>query len=185
MKAMHQNSTLQYKFNISDELYRKVVARTNISLSNLGHEECFVCGTFRIHCKSTGREQNNISEDCDLCLSSEKHRDGYRKAREEYKLDSVKKDGLYVSADLQKVIMLPRCEMFKEIIFMPRLIAFNETFVPLETSKEIPYAFIWHEATSGRSKDDIISTFYNFLVAVGDVERVTIWLDNCAAQNEN
>lgn len=81
--------------------------------------------------------------------------------------------------------MLPRCEMFKEILFMPRLIAFNETFVPLGVSKEKPFAFIWHEATSGRSKDDIISTFYNFLVANRDIERLTIWLDNCAAQNKN
>lgn len=81
--------------------------------------------------------------------------------------------------------MLPRCEMFKEIIFMPRIIAFNETFVPIGKSEEKPFAFIWHEAVSGRSKDDIISTFYNFLLAVRDATNVTIWLDNCAAQNKN
>lgn len=81
--------------------------------------------------------------------------------------------------------MLPRCEMFKEIIFMPRVIAFNETFVPIGKSQEKPIAFIWHEGISGRSKDDITSTFYKFLVSIRDAENVTIWLDNCAAQNKN
>lgn len=86
---------------------------------------------------------------------------------------------------LLQVIMLPRCEMFKELIFMPRLIAFNETFVPLGKSQYTPHACVWHEAVSGRSKDDIISTFYNFLLTARDVENVTIWLDNCSAQNKN
>ena len=35
------------------------------------------------------------------------------------------------SVDSQKVIMLPRCDMFKEIIFTPGIIAFNEYFVPV------------------------------------------------------
>lgn len=52
-------------------------------------------------------------------------------------------------------------------------------------SAEQPYAFIWHEAVSGRSKYDIISTFYRFILNLRDVESVTIWLDNCAAQNKN
>lgn len=106
IRAMHKNFLLQHKVNISYELYRKVVARMNISFSNLGHEECFVCESFRIHCMSTGHQKNNNSEDCDVCTSFSKHQDGYRKAREEYKLDSGKKDGLYVSADLQKVKIL-------------------------------------------------------------------------------
>ncbi|CAG9773506.1 unnamed protein product [Ceutorhynchus assimilis] len=185
IRAMHKNFLHQHQVNISYELYRKVVARMNISFSNLGHEECFVCESFRIHCMSTGHQKNDNTEDCDVCTSFPKHRDGYRNARKEYKLDSFKKDGLYVSADLQKVIMLPRCEMFKEIIFMPRVIAFNETFVPIGKSQKKPFAVIWHEAISGRSKDDIISTFYNFLLSIRDVENVTIWLDNCAAQNKN
>lgn len=68
---------------------------------------------------------------------------------------------------------------------MPRVIAFNETFVPIGKSQEKPIAFIWHEGISGRSKDDITSTFYKFLVSIRDAENVTIWLDNCAAQNKN
>lgn len=82
--------------------------------------------------------------------------------------------------------MLPRMDMFKEIIFTPRIIAFNESFVPLGKKSHIhPWAALWHEAISGRSKDDIISTFYAFLLQNRDRSTITIWLDNCSSQNKN
>lgn len=84
--------------------------------------------------------------------------------------------------------MLPRAEMFKEIIFVPRIVAYNESFVPL--GKRVkhsakPLAVIWHEGISGRNKEDIISTFHAFFQKNRDAENVTVWLDNCAAQNKN
>ena len=83
--------------------------------------------------------------------------------------------------------MLPRADMFKEVIFVPRLIVFNESFVPVskyaKTAK--PLAIIWHEGISGRNKEDLISTFYAFFLQNRDVHNITIWLDNCAAQNKN
>lgn len=82
--------------------------------------------------------------------------------------------------------MLPRCEMFKEVIFVPRIIAFNESIVPIgRKHKQFPTAVVWHEAISGRSKEDIISAFYAFFLDNRDVENVILWLDNCAAQNKN
>lgn len=87
--------------------------------------------------------------------------------------------------------MLPRAEMFKEVIFIPRIIAFNESFVQVGThqkkssSSVKPLAVIWHEAISGRQKSDIASTFYTFLSKNRDKKFITIWLDNCAAQNKN
>lgn len=83
--------------------------------------------------------------------------------------------------------MLPRCEMFKEVLFVPRIICFNESFVPLgkQTKSKKPIAMIWHEATTGRSQSDIISTFNKFLLMHRDAKEVTIWMDNCAAQNKN
>lgn len=86
-----------------------------------------------------------------------------------------------------KVIMLPRCEMYKEIIFTPRIICFNESFVPLgkQSPSNKPVAAVWHEGVAGRSKSDIISTFYNFFLLHRDAREITIWLDNCAAQNKN
>lgn len=48
-------------------------------------------------------------------------------------------------------------------MFCPRIIAFNESFVPLGSSKEKLFAAVWHEAVSGRRQEDIISTFRAFL----------------------
>lgn len=83
--------------------------------------------------------------------------------------------------------MLPRCDMFKEVLFCPRLVVFNESFVPAGKGykKFGPTAVLWHEAISGRSKQDLISTFYAFLSSVRDTEHVVLWLDNCSAQNKN
>ncbi|KAK4879538.1 hypothetical protein RN001_007684 [Aquatica leii] len=86
----------------------------------------------------------------------------------------------------EKVIMLPRLDTFKEIIFTPRIIAFNESFVPLgKRSKINPLAVLWHEGVRRRSKVDIISTYYAFFHNNRDVKPVTIWLDNCSSQNKN
>lgn len=83
--------------------------------------------------------------------------------------------------------MLPRAEMFKEVIFTPRVIVFNESFVPVGAYSKAfkPLAVIWHEGVSGRKKEDIISTFYAFFRNNRDTHYITIWLDNCAAQNKN
>ncbi|CAH1106646.1 unnamed protein product [Psylliodes chrysocephalus] len=83
------------------------------------------------------------------------------------------------------VIMLPRIEMFKEAIFTPRIIAFNESFVPVGKKQSGPTAVLWHEAVSGRSKEDQISTFYAFLLSARDKKNIVLWLDNCFSQNEN
>lgn len=82
--------------------------------------------------------------------------------------------------------MLPRCDTFKEVIFVPRLIAYNESFIPGgKKSKVPPFAAVWHEATSGRSKKDIASAFYKYFLQNRDLEHVILWVDNCAAQNKN
>nr|XP_022902562.1 uncharacterized protein LOC111415230 isoform X2 [Onthophagus taurus] len=77
--------------------------------------------------------------------------------------------------------------MEKEVIFIPRLISFNESFVPVGqyTKSTKPLAVVWHEAIRGRKKEDLISIFYAFLLRNRDVSNITIWLDNSAAQNKN
>lgn len=76
--------------------------------------------------------------------------------------------------------------MFKELVFLPRIIAFNESFVALGEDKKMnPIAVIWHEGIAGRKKEDIISTFYSFFLKMRDAENITLWLDNCSAQNKN
>nr|CAI5862461.1 unnamed protein product [Callosobruchus analis] len=82
--------------------------------------------------------------------------------------------------------MLPRLETFKENLFTPRIVVYNESFVPLgKKSKTYPWAVLWHEGVVGRSKDDIISTFYAFFRVNRDIKHITIWLDNCSSQNKN
>nr|CAH7722524.1 unnamed protein product [Callosobruchus chinensis] len=154
------------------------------------HEECWQCESFDLHSKISKHEKANIHPDCDNCQKWKLHNEQAIEARKEYKIDAsstADTDSLCFSADLQKVIMLPRCDMFKEILFVPRIICFNESFVPLgkQSLKNKPVAAVWHEGVAGRSKSDIISAFYNFFLVHRDVREITIWLDNCAAQNKN
>lgn len=90
------------------------------------------------------------------------------------------------SADLQKVIMLPRVDTFKKVLFIKRLVAYNESFVPVgSTSLFRPFAVLWNEAVSGRDKEDIISCFYAFFFKYRDASKIIVWLDNCSSQNKN
>jgi len=81
--------------------------------------------------------------------------------------------------------MLPRLDTFKSALFTRRIIAFNESFVPLGNSKHCQsYAVLWHEAVAGRKKEDLVSAFYSFLLHIRDAKKVALWLDNCAGQNK-
>lgn len=93
---------------------------------------------------------------------------------------------VYFSADLQKVVLLPRLDMFKIIIFCLRITAFNESFVFLGgLSTEKSYALLWHEGISERKKKNIISAYRNFFESKRDCFEITIWTDNCTGQHAN
>jgi len=82
--------------------------------------------------------------------------------------------------------MLPRMENFKAAIFTKRVIAFNESFVPIGPKGCIkPLAIIWHEGIQGRKQEDLTSCFRAFFLHFKDIKKITIWLDNCSAQNKN
>ncbi|KAK9722975.1 hypothetical protein QE152_g19405 [Popillia japonica] len=171
-----------------------------ISFVKLGHEECWLCESFDLHSKATSHKKELPEDNCEECSKFAAHQIKYISARKQYQEDSSLKttdgpvvvsadlqkttDGpVVVSADLQKVIMLRRLEMFKEVIFTPRIIAFNQNFV-VTGKHSLRTAAIWHEAIAGRSKEDITSTFFAFLLSVGDTKHMILWLDNCAAQNK-
>lgn len=89
---------------------------------------------------------------------------------------------MVVSADLQKVVMLPRAEIFKKVIF----IVLNESFVPAGKGRTPrPLGVLRHEEISGRKKEHIVSAFYAFFLKNRDKESITIGLDNCSGQNKN
>ena len=92
-----------------------------------------------------------------------------------------------MSADLEKVIILPCIDTFKKAIFTNRLIAYNETFATagISQNKLLPFAALWHEGIRGRGKEELRSTFTQFIMFHRDSDKFIIWLDNCAAHNKN
>lgn len=173
-------------FECSYELYRSEVAKLNISFVKLGHEECEMCEHFNIH----PHNKEDLQQDCEDCQTWQVHIKRAESAREDYRKDAhkiISGDEHIYSVDLQKVIMLPRCEMFKSVVFTKRLTVYNESFVPVGTKNNLQsVACLWHEGIRGRNKEDILSTFYKFLItAARDVKHILLWMDNCTAQNKN
>lgn len=162
----------------------------NVSMAKLGTEECESCEEYKIHSKD--HEEKKVHKDCEACLKWNNHIETAEKARNLYREDVLKNNEestIYYSVDLQKVIMLPRLDMFKKSIFTLRIPIYNESFVPLgnrgENGQKNTVAFLWHDAMMGRSKDEIISTFYQFFKKKSDVKNIILWMDNCTAQNKN
>lgn len=63
-----------------------------------------------------------------------------------------------VSADLLTIIMLPKIDMFKKVIFTPRLLKHHETCTP---RKKVTLSSMQLYGTKmRRNKEDIISCFY-------------------------
>lgn len=181
---VHKNPTVK----ISYDKYRKVVQDLNISFVKLGHEECEECEAFNLH--DSGHNKENLCENCIGCSNWTSHIKRANKSREQYKLDTDLKDNdtVIYSADLQKVIMLPRIDMFKTAIFTHRIVVYNESFVPIGKSGKDGNAIfpvLWHEAVCGRSKDEIISAYYHFLLFHRDIGNIILWVDNCSSQNKN
>ena len=93
-------------------------------MTKLGHEECEMCENITLH-----KFNCDCTDICNVWEVWRAHRSKYIVARQEFKTDSKRNrenDKLIVSADSQKVIMLPRMEQFKTSISTRRLI--NITF---------------------------------------------------------
>lgn len=181
---MHGDFISRYGNVCSYEKYRTVARKMNISVVKLGHEECEGCEEFNMHSNTHNKE--NLDDSCEICKKWKRHIDRAKNSRNLYNCDKEKDEDLtsiIYCADMEKVIMLPRLDMFKSAIFTHRIIAYNESFVPVGKKQKHskPFAAVWHEALFGRTKDELISTFYQFFLA----KRITLWLDNCTAQNKN
>ena len=191
IKYMHEHFKASHpQIVCSYEVYRKIVTDDmNISFTKLGNEECEKCEALKLHNPNHTKENMALNIDCENCINWSRHIEKYVDARTEYKKDCEKKidsTSLYVSVDMQKVIMLPRLDMFKQVLFTPRIIVFNESFIPIGNIKSnLPFAALWHEGVSGRKQADVISTFHAFLSFARDYENVVIWADNCTSQNKN
>lgn len=134
-------------------------------------------------CTATERKAN-----CIACSDRQEHQTKYRKSRTEYQADRDQPfdpSHIKVSTDQQKVVMLPRMEQYKEVLFTKRVRVFNQTFAPLGSTKIMPvFPCIWHDGIAGKKKEEVISSYHAFLLRNRDANEITIWCDNCAAQNK-
>ena len=128
-------------------------------------------------------------EGCDSCQHFGKHITAIA-AREHYKEDARKDidpNEIIMLVDLQKVMLLPRLPGLKKAIFCKRLVAFNESFVPVGHKHGKGIGVLWHEGIAGRSASEVASTFINIVRSsrLRDFKHVTFWADNCSGQNKN
>lgn len=194
------NITLMYndfkekfpRLSCSYDLYRTEVKKLNIAFTKLGNEDCEKCEEFSFH--NVSHTKQSLDNECEICKLWKVHlqyveytRMAYQKDVERAnKLEPNQTTFLAVSADLQKVIMLPRIDMFKRVLFQRRISVYNESFVPLGSQKKhFPLAVLWHEGIAGRKQEEIMSAFHNFLKSNRDVQQIIIWADNCTSQNKN
>ena len=110
----------------------------NISFATLGQEECDKCEEFRLH--NPQHRSDSLSDGCDVCQNWNKHIQQATEARAQYRQDTdadSSNESVVFSADLQKVVMLPCFNMFKSVLFARRIIAFNESFVPVGSRQNL------------------------------------------------
>ena len=121
-------------------LYWSRLKAMNISFVKLGEEECEVCVIHSNHLledhglkkkdqsivEEDGRSRTIYLPECDACKKFSTHIDFAKEARTAYRRDHVNvPNQITVSADMQKVVMLPCLPGIKEAIFCKRLVAFN------------------------------------------------------------
>lgn len=121
-------------YSCSHDLYRTEVKKMNIAFTKLGNEDCEKCEEY-------SHPKNSLDNDCEACKLWKVHLKYVEYTRKAYQEDVANANNqtnfLAVSGDLQKVIMLPRIDMFKRVLFTRRISVYNESFVPLGTQKNI------------------------------------------------
>ena len=108
-----------------------------------------------------------------------------------------------MSADMQKIIMIPGLPGVKTVVFTRRIVAYHETFAPLVPSKEVkkqwkeenrnipcpfkPLGIVWHEGVQGRNDEDVTSTVRKCIYdqQYRCANEVIIWADNGTGQLKN
>jgi len=129
--------------------------------------------------------------DCDTCLQWRNHIEKAREARKLYRQDADANwtdDYSVRSADMQKIMLIPRMPGYKTAAFTSRVVAFYETFALMgkccKANKE-HLVVAWHEAIAGRKAEELASAHLRALKYDRNVKHIIYWLDNCAAQNKN
>ena len=131
---MYSNFRNKHKdFKCSYELYCSVIREMKIPFAKLGHEECDQCEVFMQH--NPNHKKDSLNPNCEYCTKWSDHNKKARICRDEYQKDCEKyntENGVRYSADLQKIMMLPRMDGFKSALFTRRIVTFHKSFVPLK-----------------------------------------------------
>ena len=132
--------------------YRAAVAEMNISVAQLGNEQCETCMK-----KADGHEE---------------HLNRAKTSRTHYITDA--ESDWPDRTVIRSVIMLPRMPGVKSALFTNRIVAYHETFVFLCVAHDgkDKHVSVWHEGISGRGADDITSTYEIALLHERDVDHV-------------
>ena len=126
----------------------------NIGFANLGNEQCETCLHFSHH----EHQPPKLETDCELCQKYTTHKARVASGRSKYDEDREKDPEvgfeMFVSADMQNVMMMPFMRGVKTCVFINRLVAFHETFAPLgqQAEKKNPQqirSVLWHEQHRG------------------------------------
>ena len=133
--------------------------------------------------------------ECQICSQWLEHKHKYSLTRIAYQLDKdaakdLTNNTLYLSSDMQKVILLPRLPGYKLCLFTKRLVVINPTFAPInkeEVHNKKSLGIVWHEGIMGRKDEDVCSAFIKCFRSstYRDYNHIVIWLDNCAGQKRN
>ena len=122
---------------ISYSSYQRVLKELNIAFTKLSTEECETCRFLSLAHEKCAGSTSCIAE-CNACIKETEHSLLKLEARTAYKEDaeSIQEGMIVRSVDLQKVIMLPELPGVKTVCFTRRIIAFHETFAPVDEYKK-------------------------------------------------
>lgn len=120
ISKMHNDFMEKHKnIDCSYYTYRAFVKdHMKISFTKLGHEECEQCEIFKQHDNSHSGNSLHL-DTCEVCKKWNAHIKKTQEARKKYREHAESTEwtntNSCVSADLQKVIMLPRIDTFKQV----------------------------------------------------------------------
>ena len=119
--------------------------------------------------KKTRKETDNeefieCSRICDVCSAYKANISERYESRQDYVADkelaTTDNSTFFLSADLQKFVLLPRMLGYKKCIFTFKLIAFNMTFARIgKKNSSKAQGVLWHESICGRKDEDISSAY--------------------------
>ena len=179
--AKHLESESHY------DSYRKVIKKHNIGFVKLGEEECEACEEHNQHLIEANHLDNE-GPGCEICKVRDKHLALARVSRELCRKDRdyPPEEGILLSSDMQKVVMIPKMPGYKSVRFQKRLTVYHQTFSPLGDAKG-SVGVVWHSAMMQRNDEDVASAYISAIRSARylDASSLTIWVDNCSAQNKN